>query len=729
MTFDFSNYTYSGLITIFSMVMGMAYPTVQSAIQDIDSKYDSGQLVEYFMTEASYKWFRFCLALSILFALCCPFVLKCCKVVWVHYTWMFVHTLVVLALLATAIKLYITIMTYYRPTQLVEYIKARANEERTKVASVLADIANFAASKGQKKVYMAAEQTIAYQLAEELREQKYDIKSAEYDLENPSTFNSTLSTDMNRAIERMVGILKNRDYDTFYTIDSTIVSLLYNILEQHTMSDGLRNLIWRMVSDVALSDNKEWILSYWGVAEQYMRSLKFSIRTTDEKKNKRLQEDIMTIKEFHAAFGGMLIKYGKTKWLRDILFFTNSQPATYPLLSNTFADVVDMLDHFEKMLRWPNVWIIQKRYNMYGVQNGVNTEAVIVYNIELFLAIELLRLWHIDYNAGLGKPLDTLQVGVNAEDNEKYITLLERMKWCVNEVYDNNINGVLNFRIPSKKQVVGFIDDNIKSFKDKLQNIYANPEIDNVKINKIIENVKNAADEWKKSSADIEKDRFSEVQHFVMTMPHNFPKEYILKNFSLSFPSLGSDAVEGLNYVFNNVLPSFLKMHQAVESYRISYRHVGEALRKLALNADYVVVALGFDSESYFQINGYLYPEAICKDGICTFNGASIYTKPCRGEASLVIMRKDDVPMADLVRNDTDSDVDLISDTGSMPIYSNIKRLDIANLNVFFRIYVDVYYPLDLKFIRIIIPNVFSDNKYDLDNVRSIRNLMNLKLE
>lgn len=134
-------------------------------------------------------------------------------------TWMFVHTLVVLALLATAIKLYITIMTYYRPTQLVEYIKARANEERTKVASVLADIANFAASKGQKKVYMAAEQTIAYQLAEELREQKYDIKSAEYDLENPSTFNSTLSTDMNRAIERMVGILKNRDYDTFYTIE------------------------------------------------------------------------------------------------------------------------------------------------------------------------------------------------------------------------------------------------------------------------------------------------------------------------------------------------------------------------------------------------------------------------------------------------------------------------------------------------------------------------------
>lgn len=57
MDFDFSNYTYSGLITIFSMIMGMAYPAVQSAIREIDTKYDSAQLVEYFMTEVSYKWF------------------------------------------------------------------------------------------------------------------------------------------------------------------------------------------------------------------------------------------------------------------------------------------------------------------------------------------------------------------------------------------------------------------------------------------------------------------------------------------------------------------------------------------------------------------------------------------------------------------------------------------------------------------------------------------------
>lgn len=89
MDFDFSNYAYSGLITIFSTIMGMAYPAVQTAIREIDEKFDSGQIVDFFMTEVSYKSFRFWLVLSIVFALCCPFVLTCCKLYWVHYTWMF----------------------------------------------------------------------------------------------------------------------------------------------------------------------------------------------------------------------------------------------------------------------------------------------------------------------------------------------------------------------------------------------------------------------------------------------------------------------------------------------------------------------------------------------------------------------------------------------------------------------------------------------------------------
>lgn len=365
------------------MIMGMAYPAIQTAIREIDTKYDSGQLVEYFMTETSYQWFRFWLALSIFFALCCPFVLTCCKVAWVHYTWMHLHTIVVLAMLASSIKLYTVIMTYYRSGKLVEHIKKRAQSEKVKAASVFADIANFAAWKGQKKIYMAAEQAIAEQLTNELREQKYNIGIVYYDINNPSTFNSTLSENMNRAIERMVEILTNHKYASFFTVDTTIISLLYNIIDQHYMSQGIRDMIWRMVSEVGLSGNKEWIVSYWGIAEQYARSLKYNRSPRTKEEAQQLHDEIMTIREFHAAVGGMLIKYGKTKWLRDLLFFTNTQPASYPLLSNTFTDVMDMIDRLENKLRYPYLLEMQKHYLMQGVRKGVDTDADIVRYVEM----------------------------------------------------------------------------------------------------------------------------------------------------------------------------------------------------------------------------------------------------------------------------------------------------------------------------------------------------------
>lgn len=723
MDFDFSNYTYSGLITVFSMIMGMAYPAVQSAIHEIDTKYDSGQLVEYFMAETSYKNFRIWLALSILFALCCPFVLTCCKMAWVHYTWMFLHTIVVLALLASSIKLYSMIMTYYRSGELVEHIKKRTQKEKNKVASVFADVANFAAWKGQKKVYMAAEQAIAEQLISELREQKYDIQPADYDVNNPLTFNSSLSEDMNRAIERMVEMLTKRDYAKFFTADVTLVSLLYNIIEQHAMSEGVRDMIWRMVSDVSLSDNKEWMFQYWSIAEQYARSLKYNRSPKNDEEAKHLFEETMTMKEFHAAVGGMLIKYGKAGWLRDLLFYTNSQPASYPLLSNTFTDVVNMFDRLERRLRYPYMWFMQQHYFMKGTQMGVGTDANIVRYIEMFVAVEFLRLWHIDYSSEYGEPLEMLTVFEKVEENQHCLELLERLQWCVNEVFDEDLNNILKFRRPTKDEACKFIENNMQIFKTKLKMIDEKPEIDEGKRKQIIGSLEAAAKKWKESDEGVTNINFTEVQHFVRTMPHKFPKEYLLKNYALSYSSLGVDVVEGLKVNFRSVLPLFLMMRQPTESYQISYGHVGESLRRLELNESYVVLSLGFNSSSYFNINGRAFSEAICKDDVWSFNGARFYEMYGRGEASLIIIRKEDVPMADLVKNEAAKDADLI--TESMPIYSNILKVDEKTyMNVFYRIYVDVYYPKDMKFVRIVIPNVFTSNRYDLDKVEKVDNLM-----
>lgn len=168
-------------------------------------------------------------------------------------------------------------------------------------------------------------------------------------------------------------------------------------------------MIWRMVSEVSLSGNKEWIMSYWSIAEQYARSLKYNRSPKTKEEVKQLQNEIIMMKEFHDAMGGMLVKYGRTKWLRDLLLFTNTQPASYPLLSNTFADVVDMIERLESRLRYPFLWTMQKHYLMHGVQRGVDTDANIVRYVEMFVVIGFFRLWHIDYNGEYRDPLGKLE--------------------------------------------------------------------------------------------------------------------------------------------------------------------------------------------------------------------------------------------------------------------------------------------------------------------------------
>lgn len=61
------------------------------------------------------------------------------------------------------------------------------------------------------------------------------------------------------------------------------------------------------------------------------------------------------------------------------------------------------------------------------IAKGVNTDADIVRYIELFLTLEFLRLWHIDYNGEYRTPLDTLQQSDSVNDNQHYLDLLERL--------------------------------------------------------------------------------------------------------------------------------------------------------------------------------------------------------------------------------------------------------------------------------------------------------------
>ena len=62
--FDFTNYTYSGMLSIVAAVFGIAYPQINASIERIDDKYGSSLLTTRLKNEKAFAIFNVLLRMS-----------------------------------------------------------------------------------------------------------------------------------------------------------------------------------------------------------------------------------------------------------------------------------------------------------------------------------------------------------------------------------------------------------------------------------------------------------------------------------------------------------------------------------------------------------------------------------------------------------------------------------------------------------------------------------------
>lgn len=168
MTFDVINYTYSGLISIFSMIMGMAYPLVNTAITEIDTKYGGNRMSEKVLSESIYIRFRAILAISIVVSILTPFVLYYLKGIstWMYY-WESLQTFVVLLLVLAFMQLYDLIIRYKLPKKYLKYYSKKRDTGNGVV--YLAEIARYAARQNDSELYLQCTTELGNIMLDELQ--------------------------------------------------------------------------------------------------------------------------------------------------------------------------------------------------------------------------------------------------------------------------------------------------------------------------------------------------------------------------------------------------------------------------------------------------------------------------------------------------------------------------------------------------------------------------------
>lgn len=121
--FDFSTTAISGLVSVFSAVMGMMYPLLLQAIQQVDDRYRSTRMSKMLLKEKAFVRFQFLLVISVLLALASVFFMRMFSdYYWLSIVWVLLHSIITLLLVYDALALFNLVIVYYNPERLINHI-------------------------------------------------------------------------------------------------------------------------------------------------------------------------------------------------------------------------------------------------------------------------------------------------------------------------------------------------------------------------------------------------------------------------------------------------------------------------------------------------------------------------------------------------------------------------------------------------------------------------------
>ena len=435
--FDFSNYTYSGLLSILATLFGMAYPLIIDCISKIDDKYDSTVLMARFLEEVRYRLFILLLAINVAVGIGLPFVLSITDKNN-NDLLLLVQMGLMVALVAQTFVLIRLILTYYNANTLCEHLEGKQTRDWSRIKSnvpyvrALYDVARYAARKSDRALYVkscSALYSIIYILQEKTNTDQSKMPTV---VEYPDEVKAILNDfcDFVRYNKNTYPFVRN-EVDVLSSLISTITPSLISPWEY--------SYIWRNLYYAAQDGDEEWFINkYWIWIDQFYR---FQI---DSKAWAYRKEGKPVVNEYklHASMAcAMMLRMKHYKIVEDAVFFSHSTVKPYPLVPNTFSEVFEqgrLL--YDLKFGLMNITQLSSRFMMPDIYCGVNSDSVIYKEGVRYLALMMIRLFSVnDYNITFSHPLSEPSYRTKINDLKADRQLAEDLRVAVIEWYAKNV--------------------------------------------------------------------------------------------------------------------------------------------------------------------------------------------------------------------------------------------------------------------------------------------------
>ena len=608
MIFDFTNYTFSGLLSILASLYGVGYPLIMQSIGRIYTQYDSTLLANRFTKETIYRVFQVLLILNLLFAVSTPFLLHA---EWWNIGFVTIQAILLVLLMGFTFLLFQLMIKYENAEELLRHIEG-GHIDKSNIMDIF-DIAIYADSKNNHQLYDSAMSNvfsyIIVQQGDDYKNQKED------EILPPVVYDENVVA----ILIKLKGFIREDDGHHLLHRNNKIVSVLYNQISKSRISLQTHQMMWGLLNEAITYNNHSWFKQYWQFADSYS-SLQY--RSVD---NEILRQDKKEFMLRHVMIGTLLLHNERYKWLNDIFLYTHSEPEYYGLIPSTFIEIVDMLINVDLICTFPAFQ--QQDFYFVGEMRGVNDEKFVFRKAVKYLSLLVIRLWTLNHRNLYNResvfiiPSSPMLI----EDNERAVSLMNMMKDDIEEFYRKNIFQMIPRLVSvDKADIISLLSDYQKQCKDTNDSHVKEPDVDKEKFIQLKKEITSFA-----TSSTItlpqniiitEDDNIITTKQVVETTEALQTLDYSpYKNIGLCKPCLLINFKLELSCRYVDELDTMNRL----SSYEIHRNQIDEFLKKIGFkDSDYVIITTDRINE--------------IKNQICLDAG---YVQP-----RFFIMKKDDVP-------------------------------------------------------------------------------------
>lgn len=435
--FDFTNYTYSGMLSIVAAVFGIAYPQINASIERIDDKYSSSLLTMRLKNEKAFAIFNVLLVVNLIIAVVNPFLLDQSKC---FYIYIVIQTIASIFLIGCFFHLFEIIRMYNDAETLHENIWKDYKEavgKSTEKASIhfieWVDLTNYILRSTNRK---AARNV-------------YD-KWVEYITEFHKSHIGTKVRYDNYAYDGITKINENicklcYEPMSINNGNAFLTALLY---PDGFISEDTYTILWSNLRLQIFYGKDEWVMDYWEQASQkydlYMDNVStYTINPLTntnftEEEAKQHNEERKRFLEFHVMFCAMLLQQGKYSLLKRILSFTQSQPPVYPLVPSTLTECFEMLSYLNGIYtNYP--FLLDRRYPMSQLKGIIGGKILGAANT--YIALLTYRLYTLPYYPfGVGYVFSIPSAPHNSQDIHTERDNIEILKFCIKKIESKKLS-------------------------------------------------------------------------------------------------------------------------------------------------------------------------------------------------------------------------------------------------------------------------------------------------